>query len=134
MKWLTIDLIKKHCRIDHDFEDDILEVYGEAAEDAILNTLRCSFLGMLFKYGGIPRPIVNASLLMVSHSYQHRSPVNINNLYTVPYAFDYMVKPYMRLAGTERDTPVDTLDGALISSDGRLLVDKDFRIITCKTS
>jgi uncharacterized phage protein (predicted DNA packaging) len=134
MKWLTIDLIKKHCRIDHDCEDDILEMYAEAAEDAILNTTRRTFLGMLFKYGGIPRPIVNASLLMVAHSYQHRSPANINNLYTVPYAFDFMVKPYMRLEGSEPDTPVDTLDGALISSDGRLLVDKDFRIITCKTS
>jgi hypothetical protein len=45
-----------------------------------------------------------------------------------------LVKPYIRLEGTEPDTPVDTLEGALISSDGRLLVDKDFRIITCKTS
>lgn len=134
MKWLTIDFIKKHCRIDLDLEDDLLEEYAEAAEDAILDTMRRSFLGMLFKYGGIPPKVVTASVLLVAHWCQYRTPTSMNSLYTVPYSIDMMVKSFMRLAGPEQDTPVDTLDGALVSSDGRLLVDKDFRIITCKTS
>ena len=37
MKWLTLDWIKQHSRIDFDCEDDLLELYGEAAEEAVLN-------------------------------------------------------------------------------------------------
>ena len=31
MKWLTIEYIKQHSRIDYDCEDELLELYGEAA-------------------------------------------------------------------------------------------------------
>jgi N-acetylglucosamine-6-phosphate deacetylase len=46
----------------------------------------------------VPAPLVHASLLLVELSYTQRAPVTQTNLYTVPYAFDMMVKPYMRLA------------------------------------
>ena len=37
MKWLTLERIKQQLRIEPDFhdEDDILELYGDSAEDAI---------------------------------------------------------------------------------------------------
>ena len=37
MKWLTLELIKKHSRIDSNVEDDLLTLYGESAEDTVLN-------------------------------------------------------------------------------------------------
>ena len=37
MKWLTLELIKKHSRIDSNVEDDLLTIYGESAEDTVLN-------------------------------------------------------------------------------------------------
>ena len=41
MKWLTLERIKQQLRIEPDFhdEDDLLEEYGETAEDAILEVL-----------------------------------------------------------------------------------------------
>ena len=35
--------------------------------------------------------------MLVAQSYQHREPMSPQNLYTVPYAFDLLLKPYMRL-------------------------------------
>ena len=40
MKFLTIEYIKQHSRLDFDCEDGELELYGTAAEDTILDLCR----------------------------------------------------------------------------------------------
>lgn len=102
MKWLTIDYIKQHSRIDFDCEDALLELYGESAENMVLEITRRTYDEIIEKWGTeekpIPAAIIHASLMLVDLSYQQRSPVSQQNLYTVPYAFDMMIKPYMKLA------------------------------------
>ena len=100
MKWLTLNLIKDHLRIDRSFtlEDDSLTMYGESAEDSILDIIRRSYTEVLEKYGEVPKPLVHASLMLVDMSYQHRSVVSSQQLYVIPYAIDMKVKPYMKLA------------------------------------
>ena len=41
MKWLTLERIKQQCRIEPDFndEDELLELFGDSAEDAVINLL-----------------------------------------------------------------------------------------------
>jgi hypothetical protein len=41
------------------------------------------------------------TLLLVDDWYQHRGTVENYSMSTVPYAFDFMLKPMMRLAGEE---------------------------------
>ena len=100
MKWLTLERIKQQCRIEQNFteEDSLLEMYGESAEEVLLNHLRRSYEDIMEVYGRIPAPLVLASLMLVDTSYTHRSPVSPQNMSIVPYAFDILVKPYMRLA------------------------------------
>lgn len=100
MKWLTLSKIKQQCRIDPDFteEDTLLEMYGESAEEVLLNHLNRSYENLMEVYGHIPAPLIHASLMLVDVSYQHRSPVSPQNMSIVPYTFDILVKPYMRLA------------------------------------
>ena len=100
MKWLTLERIKQQCRIEQDFtdEDDVLEEYGESAEETVLNTLNRTYEDIVEVYGKIPAPIRHASLMLVDVSYQHRSPVSGQNMYLVPYTFDLLLKPYMKLA------------------------------------
>lgn len=102
MKWLTLEAIKKHSRIDYDCEDTLLEMYGESAEETVLNIINRSYEEVVETWGTdkrpAPAPLVHASLLLVELSYTQRAPISQTNLYTVPYAFDMMVKPYMRLA------------------------------------
>lgn len=100
MKWLTLQRIKQQCRIEQAFteEDSLLEMYGESAEEVLLNHLRRSYEDIMEEYGQIPMPLVHAALMLVDVSYQHRSPVSPQNMSIVPYTFDILVKPYMRLA------------------------------------
>ena len=98
MKWLTLDWIKKHSRIDFDCEDTLLELYGESAEDTVLNVIARSYTEVIEQYGEVPKPLYVASLMLVETSYTQRAPISQQNMYAVPYAFDMMVKPYMKLA------------------------------------
>ena len=103
MKWLTLERIKQQCRIEPEFtdEDEILEEYGESAEETLLNYLNRSYENVISVYGRIPAPLRQASLLLVDTSYQYRSPVSTQNMSLVPYTFDLMLKPYMRLVSND---------------------------------
>ena len=100
MKWLTLQKIKKQCRIDdiNTSEDDLLEMYGESAEATVLNLLSRSYEDVMESYGAVPMPIIHASLMLCDISYQHRSAVSPQNMSLVPYTIDLLLKPYMRLA------------------------------------
>lgn len=102
MKWLTLEKIKQQLRIEQDFtmEDELLTGYGESAESTILNHLNRTYYDIKEQYGEVPHDIINASLMLVDVWYQHRSPVESVNLSVVPYAFDLIIKPYMKLAGS----------------------------------
>lgn len=100
MKWLTIDYIKEHSRIDYSGEEELLELYGAAAEDMVLNVIGRTheeMVEMVETYGEMPAALMQAALMLVDLSYMQRSPVSQANLYAVPYTFDFLVKPYMRL-------------------------------------
>jgi hypothetical protein len=100
MKFLTFDMIKAQLRLDDEqasMEHDLLELYGEAAEDMVLNTLNRTITDIYEQYGMVPKALVQAGLMLVAQSYQHREPASPQNLYTVPYAFDLLLKPYIKL-------------------------------------
>ena len=99
MKWLTVERIKQQCRIELDFHDEdcILELYGESAEDAILEVLNRSYEDLFETYGRIPAPIVHASLMLVAQSYKDREKDLVQQVYENP-TFSLLLKPYMRLS------------------------------------
>lgn len=100
MKWLTIDYIKAHSRIDYDCEDSLLELYGDAAEATVMNIIGRDYDEIVEKFGTdtqeIPAPLIQASLILVDTSYQFRAAISTQNIYNVPNTFDFLVKPYMR--------------------------------------
>lgn len=101
MKWLTIADIKKQLRVDFDDEDDVLELYGSAAEDTVLNCLNRTYQDVLEEYGEVPAAIRQATLMLVDSSYNHRSPAEPTQMYYVTYGFDILIKPYMRLISSD---------------------------------
>lgn len=111
MKWLTLEQIKAQLRIEADFtaEDTLLGSYGEAAEETLLNYLNRPYQDIIERYGKVPLPLVQASLMLVDVSYQHRSPISVTNISLVPYTFDLLVKPYMRLTSDESEVQTVTL-------------------------
>lgn len=107
MKWLTLDYIKQHSRIDFDCEDAVLELYGESAEETVLELTRRTYDEIVQKWGTkdkpVPARIIHASLMLVEMSYNHRSVVSSQNLY-YNKAFDMAVKPFMKLADDDNET------------------------------
>lgn len=103
MKWLNLEQIKAQLRIEPEFtdEDELLEMYGESAEETLLQYLNRTYEDIIEVYGKIPAPLRHATLLLVDTSYQYRSPVSAQNMSVVPYTFDILVKPYMRLTSPD---------------------------------
>ena len=100
MKYLTFEQIKQQLRLDDEqaeLEKDLLEDYGEAAEDTVLNICNRTLEDIFEQYGKVPAPIRRVTLLLVDNAYKERSPDSPQSLSAVPYAFDLMLKPYMRL-------------------------------------
>lgn len=112
MKFLTLKQIKAQCRIEEDFtmEDTKLTLYGDSAEQVIFNMCQRPYEDFIETYGAIPQDVVHAALLLVTASYEHNAAVSMQNLSMVPYGFDMLVKPYMRLASaTDGDVQTVTL-------------------------
>lgn len=97
MKYLTLEMIKSHSRIQFDCEDDMLQLYAESAEDTVLNMLNRSYDDLITAYGEVPKPVIQATLMLVDNSYINRSPVSPQQLYQVPYTIDVLLKPYIIL-------------------------------------
>lgn len=134
MKWLTFELIKAQLRLDDQqaaLERSLLELYGDAAEETVL-ALTCRTEASLRTIGGgsIPSRIIQASLMLVDLSYKERSPASPQNLSIIPYGFDLLIKPFMRLAlddngGDDGNIP----DGALYDCNDVLLCDCDGTVL-----
>jgi len=100
MKYLTIEQVKKQLRLDFDCEDDLLELYGGGAEEAVLYLCNRTYENLVGTYGCVPDPIRQVTLEIVTLSYDQRSPAGRDNLSAVPYNFDLMVKEFIALTGT----------------------------------
>ena len=126
MKFLTFEQIKAQLRLDDqqaEDEHDLLVLYGEAAEDAVLSLIRRNMANLVETYGRAPREIMQAALMLTAISYQHREPASQQNMYAVPYAFDLLIKPYIRMDGAE--LPVDPVAYYLTDFYGRRIVTSD---------
>lgn len=126
MKYITFEQIKAQLRLDDEqaeLEKDLLTLYGESAEDAVLSLVRRNMANLMETYGRVPKQIVQATLMLVAISYQHREPASQQNMYAVPYAFDMLIKPYARLDGAE--IPVDPVAYYLTDFYGRRIVTAD---------
>ena len=100
MKWLTLEDIKQQLRLEPEMteEDALLTRYGKSAEATCLNVINRTYDELVEQGGGeVPAPIVQASLMLVDLSYKYRSPISPENLSMVPYTFDLLIKPYMKL-------------------------------------
>lgn len=102
MKWLTLALIKQQCRIptSDTSQDDLLTLYGESAERFVLNYLQRTEAELKAMNPDdstkVSSDIVEATLLLVTKSYEHRSPMSPQNLYLIDYGFDALVSNYRK--------------------------------------
>jgi uncharacterized phage protein (predicted DNA packaging) len=97
MKYLTLDYIKAHSRIDYDCENDLIETYCSAAETAVLNLIGQTYDELIDTYGEVPDDILVATSELAVNFIRHREPVEQTSLSIVPYNFDLILKKYIIL-------------------------------------
>ena len=98
MEYMTVGYIKAHSRIDYDCEDNLIELYGAAAEKAVLNLLNCSVEKLKQSNGGtVPQDVISATFEIADNLIRHRSPTENSSMSIVPNGFDMLLKPYMNL-------------------------------------
>lgn len=117
MNILTLEYIKAHSRIDGNLDDTVLTIYGDAAEETVLTTIRRTLANVTDIYGQVPQALVQAALMLVDLGYMQRSPISPTNMSVVPYTFDMLVAPYIRHdkateLAAERDGLMDIMTDA----------------------
>lgn len=97
MMIVTIEEVRKQCRVTDSSEDDLLILYAESAEQSVLNILNRSIESIAEDYGQFPEPVKHAILLLAAHFYNVREPASTISMSSIPYTFDVLLKPYMIL-------------------------------------
>lgn len=106
LKVVTLEELKAQMREDFDGEDNLIALYGEAAEKAVIGATRRTFeelAGIAEAEGddGFPSRLKVAILMLAAHSHRNREPVAAVSQNAVPYALDMYIKPYVKLSGRE---------------------------------
>ena len=76
-----------------DEENDYL-IYAVRAEAAIANDINSDLYSYTNEADELPEPLKQAVLMMARHLYDHRTPVDHNRSYEVPYSIGFLTKPY----------------------------------------
>ena len=114
LKTVTMEELKQQMREDFCEEDEVINLYGCAAEDAVIAWTRRSFedlcrLGYAEMTGELPDAnlpndvnwfpsrLKLAVLMLAAHSYRNREPVASVAQNAVPYTIEFYVKPYRKL-------------------------------------
>ena len=106
LKVVTLEELKAQMREDFDGEDDLIRLYGEAAEQAVIGATRRTIeeleaMGVDEGCDGFPSRLKVAILMLAAHSHRNREPVAAVAQNAVPYALDMYVKPYVKLSDRE---------------------------------
>lgn len=101
MIFLTLSDIKAQARIDNDYEDTLLTLYGEAAESKIYSDTGYSYAELLAMStertgtAAIDPKLKMAGLMLAATWYKHRENVENTQMYGVPYAYENLISDYV---------------------------------------
>ena len=112
MKYLTLDLIKKHLNMNADYtaEDDYLTMLGGAVEEVVGKHIDDD-LPTLAKNNNdqLPLPLVQACLLLLGTYYSNRENVAYTNAVEVPMSYTYLLDLYRNYGGSETNSLIEEL-------------------------
>lgn len=100
--YIYLSEAKKHCRIEHDFEDDYLATLIDVAERSIENDLQVPLALLEEKNGGsLPTPVRQAILLQIGNLYENRESISVATLSNAPQTYDFLLGPYRHFDNQE---------------------------------
>ena len=112
MKYLDLNLIKKHLNMNADYtaEDDYLTMLGGAVEEVVGKHIDDD-LPTLAKNNNdqLPLPLVQACLLLLGTYYSNRENVAYTNAVEVPMSYTYLLDLYRNYGGSETNSLIEEL-------------------------
>ena len=87
---LTLEEVKRHCRIDHNDEDALLLALIDTAIAACADYLNMPAADLVV---AVPAPIKSAALLLVGALYENRESMGERPFHKNP-AFEALLNPY----------------------------------------
>lgn len=86
MQFLTMQLIKSQCRIEHDYDDHLLEFYGRTAESMVVKDLNRAVYIERVPEGDDTGTVISddlrtAMLLIVTELYEYRGKTTDKQLH-----------------------------------------------------
>ena len=97
MKYLNLDILKKHLNIDNFFhdDDDYVVSLGDVAEEMVATHLDNKLdIIAADNDGNLPMPIKHAMLLLVANLYQNREGIAFTSVNDIPHSYDYLLGQY----------------------------------------
>ena len=93
---ITLELAKKHLNLEEDYVDDdnYIKTLIEVAEEAVEVHVNEKLEEIAGKEGEIPKPLLQAILLMVGNLYQNRETVSPMKVTALPYNYEYLINLY----------------------------------------
>ena len=87
---LTLEEVKRHCRIDHNDEDALLLALIDTAIAACADYLNMDAADLVV---AVPAPVKSAALLLVGALYENRESMGERPFHKNP-AFEALLNPY----------------------------------------
>ena len=97
MRFLNVNILKKHLNIDSYFKDDdeYIAQLGDVAEQMVDQHLNDNIDNIVEDNGGkLPMPIKQAMLLLAGNLYQNREGIAFASASEIPHSYEYLLFPY----------------------------------------
>ena len=97
MKYLNINILKKHLNIDSCFKDDdeYISQLGDVAEQMVDEHINNNLDEIVSDNDGqLPMPLRHAMMLLVGNLYQNREGVAFATATQIPHSYEYLLFPY----------------------------------------
>lgn len=93
---IELEDIKKHLNLDADYtDDDSYLVYLESvAEQLVEKHIDKTLEDMIAEEGEVPKPLLQAMLLMIGNFYDNRESISYGNAIEVPNTLQYILSMY----------------------------------------
>ena len=104
MTYITLEEVKAQCRVEDNTEDTMLGIYGNAAEEAVIHETGWTADELVSQNdGAMPDRLRLAMRLIAAHWFRVRESVTGVAPHAVPYAYEYLVKPFTKLSEREEE-------------------------------
>lgn len=108
LRIVTLEVLKRHLRVDFTDDDGMITMYGIAAEKTILGMTHRTPAQLAAEnqkrtgdtVAEFPQTLYIAILIYAAQLYSNREPVTGLNVNQVPYTLMALVKPWIKLSTT----------------------------------